>query len=86
MERYVNTASRCESSGIPGRINISGATYEPVKDFFDCEYRGAVPAKNKGEIEMYFVNGLLPDLRQTGEDRIPNEVFRKRYEQLLTQV
>ncbi|TGK08041.1 adenylate/guanylate cyclase domain-containing protein [Leptospira semungkisensis] len=78
----VNTASRCESSGIPGRINISGATYELVKDFFDCEYRGAVPAKNKGKIEMYFVNGLLSDLRRAGEERIPNEEFRKRYERL----
>ncbi len=54
----VNTASRMESSGVPGRINISHDTYELVKDFFDCEYRGAITAKNKGEIEMYFVNGV----------------------------
>ena len=53
----VNTASRLESSGVAGRINISGATYELVKDFFDCEFRGKVAAKNKGEIDMYFVNG-----------------------------
>ncbi len=79
----VNIASRCESSGIPGRINISSATYELVKDFFECEYRGAVQAKHKGKIEMYFVNGLLPDLRRTGESRIPNEEFRKRYKLLL---
>jgi len=54
----VNTASRCESSGVAGRVNISSATHELVKDFFDCEYRGKVSAKNKGEIEMYFVRGL----------------------------
>lgn len=78
----VNTASRCESSGIPGRINISSTTYELVKNFFDCEYRGAVPAKNKGEIEMYFVNGLLADLQRAGEERIPNEEFRRRYKLL----
>jgi adenylate cyclase len=53
----VNTASRLESSGLADRINISGATYEQVKDFFECEYRGRIPAKNKGEIEMYFVTG-----------------------------
>ncbi|HSE25866.1 MAG TPA: adenylate/guanylate cyclase domain-containing protein [Pyrinomonadaceae bacterium] len=53
----VNTASRLESSGVAGRINISGATYELVKDFFDCEFRGKVAAKNKGEIDMYFVKG-----------------------------
>ena len=54
----VNTASRLESSGVAGRINISGATYELVKHFFDCEFRGKVAAKNKGEIDMYFVNGI----------------------------
>jgi len=56
----VNTASRLESSGVAGRINVSGATYELVKDFFDCEFRGKVAAKNKGEIDMYFINGLRP--------------------------
>jgi len=54
----VNTASRLESSAVAGRINISGATYELVKHFFDCEFRGKVAAKNKGEIDMYFVNGI----------------------------
>jgi len=51
----VNTASRMESSGAPGKVNISGDTYELVKDQFNCEYRGKVKAKNKGEIDMYFV-------------------------------
>ena len=54
----VNTASRMESSGEAGKINISGSTYELVKDFFDAEYRGKMPVKYKGEIEMYFVKGL----------------------------
>ena len=51
----VNTASRMESSGEPGRVNISGITHELVKDTFSCVYRGKIPAKNKGEIDMYFV-------------------------------
>jgi len=51
----VNTASRMESSGEIGKVNISGATYELVKDKFKCAYRGKVKAKNKGEIDMYFV-------------------------------
>lgn len=51
----VNTASRMESSGVPGKVNISGDTYELVKDMFNSEYRGKVKAKNKGEIDMYFV-------------------------------
>jgi class 3 adenylate cyclase len=51
----VNLASRMESSGEVGRVNISATTYKLVKDSFPCEYRGKVSAKNKGEIDMYFV-------------------------------
>ncbi len=67
----VNTASRMESSGEAGKINISGTTYEFVKDFFDCEFRGKLPVRYKGEMEMYFVNGIIPDLRDEngGPDR-----------------
>lgn len=55
----VNIASRMESSGEAGKINISGSTYELVKDKFRCVHRGKIEAKNKGEIEMYFVEGAL---------------------------
>lgn len=48
----VNTASRMESSGEVGKVNISSATYELVKHKFVCSYRGKVKAKNKGEIDM----------------------------------
>ncbi|MCB9234170.1 MAG: hypothetical protein H6581_21115 [Bacteroidia bacterium] len=51
----VNTASRMESSGKVGKVNVSGDTYEEVKDLFTTEYRGKVAAKNKGDIDMYFV-------------------------------
>jgi class 3 adenylate cyclase len=54
----VNVAARMEGSGEAGKINISGATYELVKDKFNCTYRGKISAKNKGEIDMYFVDGL----------------------------
>jgi adenylate cyclase len=50
----VNTASRMETSGETGKVNISGATYEKVKDHFFCTYRGKVQAKHKGFIDMYF--------------------------------
>lgn len=55
----VNTASRMESSGEVGRVNISGATYELVKSKFACTHRGKVKAKNKGEIDMYFVDKAI---------------------------
>ena len=69
----VNIASRMESSGEAGKINISGTTFEFVKDFFSCEYRGKMPVKYKGELEMYFVNGIVPDL--VDENGGPNRKF-----------
>lgn len=51
----VNTASRMESSGEIGKVNISGTTYELIKENFVCTHRGKIQAKNKGEIDMYFV-------------------------------
>jgi adenylate cyclase len=56
----VNIASRMESNGEPGQINISMATYELVKHEFECSYRGKIYAKNVGEIDMYFVNKSFP--------------------------
>ncbi|MVN21210.1 adenylate/guanylate cyclase domain-containing protein [Mucilaginibacter arboris] len=53
----VNTAARMQEKGLPNRINISGSTYALVKNEFDCEYRGKIEAKNKGQIDMYFIEG-----------------------------
>jgi class 3 adenylate cyclase len=55
----VNLAARMEQSGVAGKINISQHTYELVKDQFTCIHRGKIEAKNKGEIDMYFVNRSL---------------------------
>ncbi len=52
----VNVAARMESSGEVGKVNISETTYEKVKDHFNTSYRGKIEAKNKGEINMYFVD------------------------------
>ena len=54
----VNIASRMESSSEPGKINISGSTYQLVKDQYNCTLRGRIQAKGIGEIEMYFVNNV----------------------------
>lgn len=69
----VNTASRMESSGEAGKINISGTTYEFVKDFFVCQFRGKMPVKYKGELEMYFVESIIPGL--SDETGGPNHKF-----------
>jgi adenylate cyclase len=78
----VNTASRLESSGVAGRVNISRATYERVKDFFECEYRGRVAAKNKGEIDMYFVNRIRTELARDAAGETPGEPFFELYERI----
>ncbi len=54
----VNIASRMTSGCEPQKINISGKTYNLIKHKFECKYRGKLNAKGKGEIDMYFVNGL----------------------------
>ncbi len=51
----VNTAARMEQNSVNGKINISGSTYELVKNDFHCIPRGKIAAKNKGEVDMYFV-------------------------------
>ncbi|MCW3120915.1 MAG: hypothetical protein JWQ38_407 [Flavipsychrobacter sp.] len=54
----VNTASRMQQNSDIGKINISGSTYEDVKEDFNCNYRGKINAKHKGMIDMYFVENL----------------------------
>ncbi|MBL8022612.1 MAG: GAF domain-containing protein [Leptospirales bacterium] len=78
----VNTASRMESSGSVGKVNISEVTYALVKDFFTCAYRGKVEAKSKGEISMYFVEGIKPELSIGGQGTVPNDAFRAMLAQL----
>jgi adenylate cyclase len=51
----VNIASRMESAGEPGQVNISSSVYDIIKNHYDCQYRGKISAKNIGEIDMYFV-------------------------------
>jgi class 3 adenylate cyclase len=55
----VNTASRMESCCEVGKVNVSGATWELIKGRFHCIHRGKIAAKNKGEIDMYFVEAEL---------------------------
>lgn len=57
----VNLASRMQTAGMPGRINISQQTYDRVRDRFGCEYRGRLPVKNAGLRDMYFLNGPRAD-------------------------
>jgi guanylate cyclase len=64
----VNTASRMESHGSSGRIQITQATKELLEDEFACEPRGTIPIKGKGEIEVWYLVG-----RRAAEPHIPEE-------------
>lgn len=72
----VNVASRMESLGQPQEVNISEVTYDLVKEYFDCEYRGKVPVKYKGEMKMYFVRGFKPEFSENGDGATPNQLFK----------
>ncbi len=59
----VNIASRMESNGEAGNVNVSASVYNYIKDQYQCTYRGKIYAKNIGEIDMYFVeNELLKEI------------------------
>jgi len=55
----VNVASRMETAGEPGKVNISEDTFELVKDKFKCHHRGKITAKSVGDIDMYFVESEI---------------------------
>jgi class 3 adenylate cyclase len=66
----VNIASRMESNGVPGEINISSFFYNLIKDRYSCKHRGRIYAKNVGEIDMYFIERItapLVDKQKIGE-------------------
>ncbi|WP_295771561.1 adenylate/guanylate cyclase domain-containing protein [uncultured Mucilaginibacter sp.] len=52
----VNTAARMEQNSMPGKINVSETTYRLVRDSFTFTYRGKIEAKNKGSLDMYFLD------------------------------
>lgn len=54
----VNTAARMESSGEVGKVNISGATSTLIQSDFNISHRRKISAKNKGQVDMYFVENL----------------------------
>ena len=75
----VNIASRMESSGVPGAINISETTFQLIKDFFEYEYRGRINAKNKGDIDMYLVTRIKENLSLDPRGLLPNDKFNQLY-------
>jgi len=56
----VNTASRMESHGSQGAVQITRATYELIRDDFECVPKGSVAVKGKGDMEVWCVQGRRP--------------------------
>jgi class 3 adenylate cyclase len=63
----VNVAARMEQCGEAGRINISGATHAHINAHFLCQSRGQIEAKNKGPMEMFFLERLKPETAEHPE-------------------
>jgi ligand-binding sensor domain-containing protein/class 3 adenylate cyclase/predicted metal-dependent HD superfamily phosphohydrolase len=71
----VNQAQRMEMHGEPNTVNVSGNTYEIIAPYFLCNYRGKIQTKHNGTLDMYFVEGIKPELSINGEGKKPNKKF-----------
>ncbi len=71
----VNVASRMESNSEPGKVNISKATYDEVQLYFNCVERGKIAAKNRGELDMYFVESLKEGYQKQNSKLRANQMF-----------
>jgi|GEM_PF-3051805 len=63
----VNIANRLETCSEEGKINISGTTFKLIQNYFNCSYRGKLPVKNKGQLEMYFVDSKVELMEEVGD-------------------
>ncbi|MCU4176419.1 adenylate/guanylate cyclase domain-containing protein [Carboxylicivirga sp. N1Y90] len=75
----VNIASRMGMAAETGQINISAMTYELVKEFFEMQLKGHMPAKYKGLLEMHNIEGILPEISSEGKGLFPNNKFTTKY-------
>ncbi len=78
----VNLASRMESSGAPGRINVSAATVAQVTRFVEASPRGPVTLKGKGEVECWFIDRLKPQYSADERGHRANDALLKEREAL----
>jgi class 3 adenylate cyclase len=71
----VNAAARMENLGDTNCVSISEVTYDYVKDYFECNFKGKVMAKNVGEVNMFIVSRIKPEFAADEHGIIPNEEF-----------
>lgn len=75
----VNNASRIVAVSATDAILISVMTYELVKELFVCDYSGILPVKYKGNLDLFGVRGLKPDLSVEGKGMMPDDLFRIKF-------
>ncbi|TAE17201.1 MAG: adenylate/guanylate cyclase domain-containing protein [Bacteroidetes bacterium] len=75
----VNIASRMESAGNVGCVNITETIFDMVKDYFVATYRDEIEAKNIGKLKAYFIERLKPEYAQDELGMIPNDKFWEAY-------
>lgn len=75
----VNIASRMQRASEAELINISESTYNEVKPFFDCTYRGSQDVKNIGTVRMYFLNRLKAEFSEDADGLLPNRELCRAY-------
>jgi class 3 adenylate cyclase len=75
----VNNASRIVTVSAAETILISVMTYELVKELFVCEYSGRLPVKYKGDLDLFGVKGLKPELSVEGKGMVPDDLFRIKF-------
>jgi len=73
----VNQAQRMEMLGSPGKVTISGATFELIEPYFDCTFKGKAQTKSRGLVDMYEVNCIKPELSIDGMGIEPNKRFKE---------
>lgn len=73
----VNLASRMESNGEAGHVNVSGPVYAQVMDYVEALPRGPIQVKGKGQLQMYFILRLKPQFSDDDQGLLPNETMMR---------
>ena len=72
----VNSASRMETYGKEGIVNVSSETFKYINEFFDCEIRNKSKLKYSGNLDMYFVKKIKKHLSEYSSGKTPNKEFK----------
>lgn len=75
----VNVAARLEAHSEPNRINVSDAIYHQMAPYFDFTNKGTVDVKDKGAINMYFLDRLSPEYAEDVQGFKPNQKLREKF-------